>query len=346
MKLKDRELLGKLKGKHYPLVILLYGQEQGRIEDAAKKIEQWVLGPDADADFDLERFYGGDLDEGRFLSSCRAIPFLSPMRLVVVKEADKLLLPLRKSFLSYLENEPSKSSVVLFLADNLDASHTLRKGLEKHEQSWVVPFYALAGREMGGWIEEHLRCHGFSAAEPDLIPLLVQLLEGDTRSAEQELEKLFLYVGKPGPIRLEDARAIVGEAALHSGFDLADAVLRGDAAKALHTLDGLVQAGGMSEALPLLGLITQRIRRLAQAQGWMQRGMSGDEVTRKLRIFWKEKDHFLAQCRQVSAKHLAEGLITCQNADRQLKGAEGARPPEQVLGIMILRLARLFGGRP
>ncbi|MEG3638827.1 DNA polymerase III subunit delta [Magnetococcus sp. PR-3] len=346
MKIKDRDLPGKLKGKSYPLAILLYGQEQGRIETTAATVEKWVLGGDADRDFDLERFYGGDLDEGHFLSACRSIPFMADMRLVVVKEADKLSPPQRKSFVTYLDNEPSSSTVVLFLSANLEASNALRKGLEKHDRCWVTPFYPLEGRHMGGWIEEHIKANGYRAADRDLIPMLVQLLEGDTRNAERELEKLYLYVGKPGAITLDAARAVVGEASIHSGFDLADSVLRGDAKKALRTLDKLVQSGGMSEALPLLGLLTQRIRRLAQAQGWMQRGMGGDEVTRKLRIFWKEKDRFLAQCNQVPAKNLAEALITCQETDRLLKGAEGSRPPEQVLGSMILRLARLFGGRP
>nr|CRH07186.1 putative DNA polymerase III, delta subunit [Candidatus Magnetococcus massalia] len=346
MKLKDQELPGKLKGKKYPLAILLHGPEQGRIEALSNQVAQWVLGSESDEDFDREIFHAADLDEARFLSACRAMPFMAPKRLVVLKEVHSLSAPLRKSLTTYLKGGASSDTVLLLRGENLEASNTIRKLLEKDKSSWVVPFYPLEGRNMGEWIASHMQQAGYPPAEPDVVNLLVQLLEGDTAGAASELEKLYLYRGEKGAVTLEDVQAIVGGSSLKGSFELVDAVMAGDGRAAIKLLDDLVDAGGLKEALPLLGLMTQKIRRIIQGQGMQASGENSDMICRKCGVFWKEKPRFLRLVSNMPSARLADALITCYEVDRRLKGAEGSRPPQQTMGNAILRLSRLFHVRP
>ncbi|OSM00137.1 DNA polymerase III subunit delta [Magnetofaba australis] len=344
MKLKEQELAGRLKKGETPCVVLLFGAEQGRIARQAQALSLWALGGDADADFDAESFQAGELKDddaiSRFSSSLRALPFLAPRRLVRLKEAHTLPAAAREELKLYLK-DPADSTLLLITAGELEAKNAVRKTVEGMDAGWAAPFYPLEGAAFTQWIEQTLRASGF-APERDALELLTELLTGDTRAAEPELEKLKNYVGEPGPVLVSDVAAVVSNASLHSGFELVAQLVAGNAPAALNTMARLWEHD--AEPIPLLGLIAARIRRIAIAQTLLAEGAQPKSIAGKLRIFWKEQDAFFAQCRQLSPRLLAAALEQCLEADKGLKGMDG-RPPEQVMESLVMALASLFGAR-
>ncbi|MBF0590375.1 MAG: DNA polymerase III subunit delta [Magnetococcales bacterium] len=335
MRLKNLgELQGRLRsGEKLPAAVLLHGPDQGRIQKLADRLKTLAL-EGADADFDVETFFGAELDQERFFSACRSMPFMAPRRVVTVKNADRIHPAIRKTIGDYLQ-DPSPDALLIFTGENLEASNPLRKGMEKAKSGWSVPFYAMEGRDLARWLRETLQEGGYQT-DPDVIPLLLPRLEGNSMAAEQELEKLKLYMGKGRHITLEDALAVVGETTEYSGFLLARAMLDGETGKALAILDRLLQGG--LEAPMLLGAVTMKIRQIIRGKELLEEGMNPKAVARKLRVFWKEEQSFMRHCNRFSVTWLARALLEAMQTDLRLR--ESRIPTEQVLGRFVMRLSK------
>lgn len=347
MKLKSYELTARLASLRSPktappAAILLFGQDQGLITEAALALRQATF-QEADADFDLETFFGGDLNGERFISSCRSHPFFAARRLVILKDADQLSASATLTVLQYLKR-PNGSTLLLVLANNLDAKNGLRKGFEQGENSWAIPFYALEGRDLQRWLSMQLQQEGFQV-EQDALHYLCEHLAGDTRNSRQELDKLMLFMGDSRSVQLEDVLAMVGETTTHSGFGLAAAITAGQLQEGLTILEKLLESG--EEPIALLGVISQRLRRLGLCSEQLAQGKDPRTVATQLQIFWKEQAQFFEQSQTIPARKLADALLYCLDADRQLKGGSSVGPlaAAQVMERLVMRLASRLGGR-
>ncbi len=346
MKLKSSDLASRVMALRNhslapPGAVLLYGQDQGLVLAAASALRQATFQEEF-ADFNLETFFGGDLNAERFLGSCQSYPFLASRRLVLLKDADQLSTAMNQVVVQYLKR-PSPSTLLLVLAGNLEAKSVLRKGFEASSDGWCIPFYPLEGRELRQWLAVQLQQEGFQADE-DALHYLCEHLAGDTRNSRQELEKLILFMGDQRRVRLDDVLAMVGETTTYSGFGLAAAITAGQLQEALAILDKLLESG--EEPIALLGVISQRLRRLGLCGEGLAQGKDPKGLAAQLQIFWKEQTLFFAQSRTIPARRLADGLLYCLEADRQLKGgSETPIPPGQVMERLVMRLASRFGGR-
>ncbi|MEO5339221.1 MAG: DNA polymerase III subunit delta [Magnetococcus sp. MYC-9] len=345
MKLKAGELtarLASLRSQPPPAAILLFGQDQGLITTTATALRQATF-QEVHADFDLEIFFGGDLNIEHFLSSCQSYPFLAPRRLVILKDADQLASGARHSVLHYLQR-PSPRTLLLLLAANLESKDPLRKGFENSDNAWCIPFYALEGRELRQWLLHQLQQEGFQTDE-DALHHLCEHLAGDTRNSRQELDKLMLFMGEKRRIRLEDVLAMVGETTTHSGFGLAAAITAGQPGEALELLGKLLESG--EEPIALLGVLSQRLRRLILCAELLSQGKEPRSVAAQLQIFWKEQGSFFELSRRLPPRKLADGLLACLEADRQLKGGgERSVPAAQVMERLVMRLATRMTAHP
>lgn len=337
MKIKSYELPRRLQAGSLPPAILLFGQDQGLIMNSAASIRRAVFDEDH-ADFDLETFFGADLDMERFLSSCQGYPLLASRRFVILKEADRLAAAPVKTVLNYLKH-PSSSTLLLILAGNLEAKNPLRRGIEYSKTAWCIPFYPLEGDQRRRWLSGQLQQAGFRI-EPDALQQLNHYLGGDTRNSQQELDKLMLFMGKQTTIRLDDVLAMVGETTTHSAFGLSAAITGGKMNDALHILERVLEQG--EEPLMLLAIISQRLRRLAQCGERLAQGDDPRTVAKELQIFWKEQTLFFQQSRAIPTRSLADGLLDCLEADYNLKGGANL-PTRQVMERFIMRLTARFG---
>ncbi len=301
------------------------------IQRESQTIRRMVLGDGSEDGFDCESFLGGELDEERFLAACHAFPFFSAKRLVLLKDVDKLAVGMRKTVTDYLK-KPTLSTVLLILGGNLPANHTIRAACDYDKKYWSVAYYPLDAANLKTWLHQYLTQAGFTV-EADALRFLASRLDGDTLSAEAEMEKLILFMGKERQIGLDDCLAMVGETRVHSGFGLMDALFAGRKQEAMAILDRLLKAD--EEPLQLLGLVTNRLRRFVRARAMLQAGENQQTVAKTLNVFWKENDSFFAQCRQWREESLAQGLLDCLEADIALKSGGDH---ERVLGGLVMRL--------
>lgn len=337
MKIDCRNLANMLDQS--PPAVLLHGQDQGQVGRLAVQIREKTLGPGGD-DFDAEVSHASDWNEERVITACRAFPFMSKRRFVHVRNAEGLNTAAVNVLKGYL-SKPSHSSLLLLTADALESKSPLRKLFEQADSAWAVACYPLEAGALRGWLAESLQREGFQV-DPDALTLLSERLSGDTLAAEPELRKLRDFMGEQRRIGLEEVYAVVGETAEVSGFALATAITEGRTAEALRVLDRLIEAG--EEPIVLLGQITQRLRRLIQGAARLAAGESPQAVANALRLFWKEKDAFLALARGLDPRRLAQALLRCQLADEGVKGF-GEEDPQRVMERLTLGLCAIFRAR-
>ncbi|RTZ42537.1 DNA polymerase III subunit delta [Candidimonas sp. SYP-B2681] len=164
-------------------------------------------------------------------------------------------------------------------------------------------------------------------------------VEGNLLAAFQEVQKLALLYPK-GKISANDVERAVLNVARYDVFGLRDAMLSGNAAKALTVLAGLRAEG---EALPLvLWAIGEEVRVLARLSATQAAGQDLQAEMRRQRIFGP-REHLVRQTlSRIPAKTWPAAVQHAHDIDRLIKGLKvpgRLTDPWEELGRLALRIA-------
>ncbi|NCW21009.1 MAG: DNA polymerase III subunit delta, partial [Gammaproteobacteria bacterium] len=161
--------------------------------------------------------------------------------------------------------------LLLLITPRLDvaAQNTAWVKAVEAKAAWL-PIWEVGPRQLEGWLSQRLRAAGLEPTA-DAVTLLAARVEGNLLAAQQEIEKLKLLV----PAGRLDAAAVltaVASSARYDVFALGEAVVTGDAARALRILAGLRGEG--TEPTLVLWAITRELRNL-----WSMK--QGDDPARR-----------------------------------------------------------------
>jgi DNA polymerase-3 subunit delta len=212
-------------------------------------------------------------------------------------------------------------TLLLVRTGHLDGEQRRSKWFASFDAAGVVVIAWPLGRaELGRWLAE--RCRGAGLAlEREALDLLAESTEGNLLAAAQEIEKLRL-LDLPQPITLDALRGAVLDASHFDGFDLLDAALGGEAARARRILGVLAEAG--EAPLAVLGQLTWWTRRLAT-------GAAGGMAPQRARLVESARG-------RLRGPDIEAVLTLAERVDRQVKGAS-VGDPWRTLETLVLRLA-------
>lgn len=243
------------KPKKQP-VYALYGDEdflKRRVRDA---IIALVLG-DADPSFAVSGYPGDRLDFSTVRNDLDTLPFLAPVRVVVVEQADAFVTEHRPALEKYV-TAPSKIGVLILDAKTFPETTKLAKALPDAAK---VACKALPPARLPEWAAGWAEAHHGKKLTPDAAHLLVELVGPQMGLLDQELAKLAVAAGSKPAITPEDVDALVGRSRAANVFHILDAVGAGKPAEALKILAELFEEG--EAALAVLGPLTYSLRQLA-----------------------------------------------------------------------------------
>ena len=161
------------------------------------------------------------------------------------------------------------------------------------------------------------------SADQEAVELIAARVEGNLLAAAQEIEKLKL-LADAGQISADTVQAAVTDSARYDVFGLIDAALQGQAAHALHMLEGLRGEG--VEAPVILWALARELRLLANISQQYGQGVPLDRAFSQARPpVWDKRRPLVSKALQ---RHDAAGwsrlLMAAQRIDEQIKGqAEG-----------------------
>jgi DNA polymerase-3 subunit delta len=230
--------------------------------------------------------------------------------------------------LESMVTDPPPDQLLLVVSGKLERAalqSSWVKAFERHG-AWL-PVWPIDIERLPDWIARRLRKHGL---EPDASAarLLAERVEGNLLAAQQEIEKLALLV-RPGPLDASTLAQAVANSARYDVFQLAEAALQADAARALRILAGL-RAEGVEATLALWAL-GRDIRAL-----WRR---LHERTTGESRSAWQRPNPaFESAARRLRPPAVRALMAEALQVDRTIKGRRKGDPWD-ALERLVARLA-------
>jgi DNA polymerase-3 subunit delta len=264
------------------------------------------------------------------IAAAEQLPMLSERRVVRIKDFAKLRETDEQIIIRYLER-PADSTVMIFLADDLDKRKTLTKTLLA--TCTVVEFPAVKDAEAKAWARTRLK-ELKTTADDRVLTDIVRLVGTNLQTLASELDKLAAAAVETRQITNELVDELIDRSRELSNFDLGDQLVAGDRRRALETLHRLLE----DDVAPvmLVGLIAGNYHRLALAKELLKRG-AREEVNRLVYGPPAKRDAFMNTLQRSDAGKLARGIQLIAAADLAIKtslaggGPKGARLQLEVL---------------
>jgi DNA polymerase-3 subunit delta len=218
--------------------------------------------------FNVERVYGADTRVDELADAARTLPMMAPRRIVIVAEAEKLLVPKRESAAAdaeqekleaFIENAPSHATVV-FVCGPLDMRRRAVKLLVK--TALVVDCGTIENEaDAERWVKARAQREGVTL-EPAAIRMLVERAGLDLTRLRAGLERVALYaLGQP-TITANDVKQAVSQGPeVGANFGIANAIQRNDVRTALKELAIALESG--AQPFFVLGQLRSAAERLA-----------------------------------------------------------------------------------
>ncbi len=185
-----------------------------------------------------------------------------------------------------------------------------------------------------------------AAIDGDAVAALVEATGNDTAELLALVRQLVAMadVNDTRSIALADTRALVSGRRDASGFDVADALVSGDAADGLALLRHA--QGQRVEPILIVGAVASKMRTMARVAA-AGRGAPA-AVARALALAPWQVERAQRDLRHWTPESLAEALVALADADAAIKGEEGAVPgwyalERAALGMLTARSQRRRG---
>ena len=242
-------------------VYLIQGEDEVEKAGLAHEFEELV--EEGLRAFNVERIHTGEISNGEKLASAvsslvgavRTLPMMSPRRVVIVLQAQSLLVPKRESeaatrALEELEDllkSPDPQTTLVLVAGTLDKRSRMYKLLAK--QATLVECGVLESvDDAARWVVNRIAAADMKI-EPAGARLLAERGGTDVKRLRNDVDRLLLYALGQKTIGLDDVREVVGPAALQDDWAMANAIEAGDGKTALRQLALMLDAGAAPEQI-------------------------------------------------------------------------------------------------
>ena len=312
--LNSRQMLAKISKEADSLgLVLLYGTENYMLDGAISMLKRSCLGEGAeDMDYAvIDTRIGDKFDMGKLEELVSMPPWMSPKRLVVIKQSGLPNKELSDKDLEILKDIPS-SAVVVFFEETVDSRKKAFKAFQQY--GTVASMSGFEEDELAGWInkrfaKENIRI-GFEAANSMASRCANNMME-----LVNEINKLTLYCQGKGytEVTPEIVELCCPPDLSSTIFDIMDACGSGNANTALGTLDKLITN---KEPIPRIRVsIVNHIKALIMAK---DAGSAAKLVDRTGMNDFRAKK-LVAQSQNFSMKNLISLYLAASDSDSEFK---------------------------
>ena len=328
-RLSRTELERSLREGPQPLYLLL-GAERFLRDAAARSVTEAALHGTLLREFNEASFNLQRDSVQAAIAAAEQLPMMSERRVVRVRDFARLRENDEEALVRYLNN-PAPSTVMIFIADELDKRKKATKALL--DNCAVVDFPPLKDAEAKMWAKARLRELKVTADEP-VLSEIISLVGTDVQTLFNELDKLASAVADAGRVTSAVVDELIGRSRELSNFELGDHLLANNRKRALETLHRLLDDG--AEPVMLVGLIAGNYHRLALAKHLLAKG-GREEVFRNISLPPFKRDAYIANLQRNDAAKIARGLQLTAAADLAIKTSQAT--PRLQLELLVCELA-------
>lgn len=318
----------RLKPK--PLYVV-HGDEDFLKRQVLTAVRRLVLGPE----FEQAEFSTYPGDKAAFAAvfdELKTVSFFSPLRLVIVENADPFVTNYRPLLEKHVKQMPATGVLVL----NVKSWPANTKLAKLVDADATIVCKAPPTAKVATWCVEWAKsCHQKQLTVP-AASLLVELVGPQMGQLDQELTKLALYVGDGKRIDADDVDKLVGNSREADVWKILSHAGEGQTREALAVLDRLFDQG--QDALRILGAVSAQLRRLAKVARLQQLGKSTAQALDLAGV-----QPFAARGAEQQLRHLKRRALRLYDwllqVNYGIKGGSGL-PPKVLLERLVVRLAQ------
>jgi len=290
--------------------------------------------PEGGEVFDLDRFEGKRCDIPALLNGLSTPPVMSPLRIVVLSDTEKLPVKSQRMLNEYLDKIP-EYSVLAMTAFKVDKRSALFKKLLALDKKQSFQYKELGSADAAKLSVEFASKRG-KTMNLQVADILVAIFGTDPYRLENEVEKLALFTGKNQVIEKQDLAFSAGFTKIETPYDLPDLIISGQISAALE-LTAKALMSGISE-MQLLYILKNHFSRLSVSYN------SNDikEVMVKCRIPFFAAKIVKSQSRKIRPSVVYTGLSDIFRAEYSLKSARFR--PDMVIETLIMKLFLTISG--
>lgn len=284
----------------------------------------------------IERGFSWDA----LIADSQALSLFAERKLVELRFSNKPDAAAAEVLIAFAQRPP-EDTLLLITLPKLDGAAQKSKWFTALDNHGVqITLYPVDASALPGWLGARAQALGLRIPD-EALQLLADRTEGNLLAAAQALEKLRL-LSDGNDISFETVASLVSDSTRYSVFDLADAVLLGDASRAARLLLGL-ESEGQAESVVLWAL-QKDLRALTLAAEQMsqsgQQGLSSQALNQL--GFWAKRQgpaqQALRRLSLIRLQRLTSGVI---DVDKAIKGQSAERAWDA-----LLRLTMAMAGRP
>lgn len=321
------DLRSSLAQRVFAPVYLFYGEEDFLAEQATDLIVGSSMSVEQQG-FNLDVVYGSDADARDIVSHASSFPMMADRRVVVVRELDKLA---NKELLSsYLEEPLPTTCLVLHSAkpDFRKKPYATAKRVAS-----VIKCEPIREYQIPGWITKRVKQQGCEI-DPEAVKILAAYVGTSLREIQNELDKLYIFVGKRQAIVSDDIRAVVGVSKEYNIFELQNAVGGKNLARSTEILDRMMDLG--ESPILIIMMLTRYFTTLWKLHDLRRRGSTDLASASGVNPYYL-KD-YVATLGHYSVAELERSFEILATADELLKST--SMGPSQVMQNMLIQLMK------
>lgn len=221
----DKELINDIKVGNLKPVYLLTGDENHYIDVVSDYIENNIVDPSL-RDFDQTVLYGKDVAMADVIGNAKRFPVMSPVHVVLVKEAQDIDIKQWDAVANYLKQPvPQTMLVFCYRHKKLDKRTAAYKAIAK--VGVVFEASKLYDNQVPTWIRNNVQSNGFVISEKAVM-MLADYLGSDLAKVSNELSKLYPLIPSGGEITEQLVEQQVGISKDFNVFELQNAIGRRD----------------------------------------------------------------------------------------------------------------------
>ena len=284
-----------------------------------------------DMAFNSDEFDGESAEGAAIAAACNTMPFASPVRLVYVRNVDKLKKADAEELVNYLK-APSATTVLACEAEKLARNTRLYKALAAAGPKAVIDCAPPKSWELPKRVRAMACTHGITLTE-GAASALVELVGENTVHLDNELKKIALAHGTGEGVGEREVRALVARTSEVKPWDFTAAFAERNLGKCL------ALRSKMESTSPhvLIALCTTRLRELMAAQSMARRGNPRGLAKALGAPDWRVKNHG-AWARQWRPEELRRALASSRDAEQAMKS--GSDPDEVFYRWLVETLKR------
>ncbi len=235
MAISEKQLIEDLKAQKYAPVYLLTGEENYYIDLVSDYFENKVIA-DEFRDFDQTVVYGRETDMKTVVSLAKRYPMMSPVQLVLVKEAQDIAKDW-ELLADYLDHpQPQTLLVFCYRHKKMDKRTKTYKSIST--KGVVYEKNKMRDYEVPDWIARIVMQQGYQITQKGAV-LIAESLGNDLGKIVNELSKVYISLPKGTVINEDVIETNIGISKDYNVFELQNAIGRRDVAQCTRIVNHL-----------------------------------------------------------------------------------------------------------